>query len=206
MVKAIDKTPKRKQIKTIVDRVADLEQNQQGILQALNQLMLQTNDRLNNQAEITSAIAEFIGTEKVQQLVTEARDRRDAENVAKAEKYIKDQVEAGNLEPAEVLSAKSTVVGVEMDKDGKALKPGRIQIPFTNILPDLQEQLLGKPAGTRVETKGGTTFEVLEIYDIVEKPTAVPVPVELPESEEEGNPSTLAPAEELEQLEAAAGG
>jgi hypothetical protein len=198
------KPPGRK-LKSIIERVEDIERTQQGILQALNQLMIQANERFNNQAEITAAIAEHIGPEKVKQLVEELRDRQDAELVAKAIKYLEGEIDAGRLQQIETMSAKSTVVGVEVDKDGKAIRPGRVQIPFTNIMPELQEQLLGKPAGTRVETKGGTTFEVLEVYEPVEQAAGSSVPVEVPETESD-DPSTLAPADELEQLEAAAEG
>lgn len=163
--------------KGAIERIADLERNNVGLAQALNQLMMQSNERFNNTAEVIAAVVEKIGPEEVQRIVEEKRVERDAAQVARAEAWLDEQVSSGKLVPADVLGEKSTLVGVEYTVEGEPIPPGRIQIPFSSVLPDLKPQLEGKGAGTRITTAGGTTFEVLEIYDAVDPTTSL---MELP--------------------------
>lgn len=153
------------------DRIAALERTCQQLVQSLNMLINQANERLSATAEVLNAVVKKLGPEEVQKLVEEERAAQEAARIAAAEQYIKDCVTKGTLVPSESMSDKSTIVGVELTPEGTPVPPGRIQIPFTSVVPDLQKQLLGKGPGTKVETQGGTTFEILEVYD-----AAVPTP------------------------------
>lgn len=158
--------------KGALERIKDLEGQNQVLTQSFYELINQSNQRFNQNAEVLNALVELTGKDAVQAKLEELRKQRDADRVAAAEAQIKSQLEAGTLEPTDVITDVSTIVGVEYDKEGTPVPPGRIQVPFLSVLPQLQEKLLGKGPGERVETAVGTLFEVLEIYNAVVPPPA----------------------------------
>lgn len=179
----------RKQVKSALERIEALEQTVPQIVMGVNQAFNQQGQRQEQLAAIVEAVVELFGAETVDAKIREIADRKVLQNLAKAQEALKEGLEKGEVLKAETINEKSLVVGREIDKDGNPVFPGRVQLTFSAIKPAFQEKLKGQAAGFSVETENGSKFEVLEVYDVVEKKAeapaetvglAAPAPVETP--------------------------
>lgn len=189
----------RQRTKTALERIDSLEMNLGSIIQATNQVLNQVNTRLSSIEETLAALVVEIGADQVQARVDTMRAEA-AEARMKSAKDALDKAEAaGDVVKVEAITEKSLIVGIEKDKDDKVIPPGRVQLTYGGVKPEFQAQLLGKGAGTVIKTTPGGTFEVTEVYDIVEKkpepeasteeaeaPAATEVPAEAVASETAG--------------------
>lgn len=153
-------------------RIADIEETIPAIIQALQDGLNQMNAKLNGAVEVLKAVTQELGTDKIQAIVDAARATERQERADAAKKWLDEAVAEGKLKHVDTITDDALVVGVEYDKDGVEIPPGRVQLTVTQIQPVIREKLVGQPVGTRVETPAGTTFEILEAY--LEVPAVVP--------------------------------
>lgn len=160
---------KRKVPKGALERIDELEKLIPNLLSSINEALLRVDNRVSELADVIEVIGDKIGKEEVLKLLQERREARDMDNAVKAQEALQKAVEAGVAVAVDTVSEKSLVVGVEYDKDGKAIPPARVQLMFTQIKPEVREKLAGNGPGTKVETPAGGTFEVLEVYNLVDQ-------------------------------------
>lgn len=171
----------RQRVKTALERIESLEINMGSIIQATNQVLNQVNARLSTIEETLAALVIEIGPDQVQARVDALRTEAAEARMKAAKDALDKATAAGDVVKSEAITEKSLIVGVEKDKDGKVIVPGRVQLTYTGVKPEFQTQLLGKGIGTIVKTTPGGTFEVTEVYDIVEKaPEAEATPASEP--------------------------
>lgn len=166
---------KKKAPKGALERIVDIENVIPGLINAVNQSFTQFEQRIVGLTEIVDSLIESVGTEKVQAVIQERRDRQGRERAEEARLWVENEKAAGRLEALDTVVEDSLIVGVETDPEGVQLGAGRTQLTTDRIKPEILEKLLGQPVGVRIETEGGL-FEVLEIYRRIE----APVPAELP--------------------------
>lgn len=156
----------KKSSKGALERINEIEQSLPGLINAVNQGFVEFNSRVAGIAEVLEAVVQKLGPDQVQNILAERRAERDAERVKQAKEWLAQQVEAGNLVATDTVTERSLLVGVETGADGEVVAPGRIQLTMDRVNPEVRALLLGQTAGTKVQTPGNTTFEVLEVYNI----------------------------------------
>lgn len=175
-----------KNSRNALQRLDGLEQGVQQLVGATNNAIGQISRQLSQIAEIADAATAILGEDVVAAKVVELRKDRLQKESAQQKAQVDDLLLQGILVPAEKVGEKSLLVGRETDKEGKEVFPGRQQVLFSQVRPDLKEKLLGQAVGAAVETPAGNTFNLVEIYDITEaKPaeateTAPAAPTEAP--------------------------
>lgn len=193
-------TIKKKVPKGALDRIGDLESIIPQLINALNSGFMQQEQRLTALGEVLDAIIAEVGQDKIQARIEARRAEVAAQKAEQARVWVEENVAAGNIELVDAIEEGCLVVGVEYDKEGGPVPPGRVQLTTDRIRPDIREKLLGKPVGEKVETEGGF-FEVLEIYKQIQKPQGevapeekvAPAPVDLPtETSSDETPAAVA--------------
>jgi hypothetical protein len=164
----------RKQVKSALERIEALEQTTNQIVMGVNEALNSQGGRLEGVANIVEAVVELFGAEVVDAKIKEIADRKTLQNMENAKKALEAGVADGRLVKADAISEKSLVVGRETKADGEVIFPGRVQLTFNGIRPEFQEKLKGQAPGFTVETPAGGKFEVLEVYDIIEKAPEAP--------------------------------
>lgn len=163
--------------KSIEVRLDTFEAQLAGIVGEVNGAFQAQIERLGQFAQVLEAVTELVGVEMVDAKIKEISERKVQERIAQAKEALKQGIASGELVPATVITDKSMLVGRETDKDGNVVEPGHIQLPMDRIaFPTVREQLVGQGVGFKVQTPAGNTFEVLEVYDVVPKPAASPMP------------------------------
>lgn len=165
-----EKLTQRKQIKSALERIDDVEQELPRIVAAVNEVLAGQNQRTAELAAILEAAVELLGAETVDAKVKEISERKVTQDLEKAQAALVAGLADGQLVKAEVIGEQTLVVGREFKEDGELVFPGRIQLTFAGIRAEFQAKLKGQGVGFTVETVDGGWFEVLEVYDVVEKP------------------------------------
>jgi hypothetical protein len=169
----------KKQVKSALERIDQLEQDIPQIVMGVNQAIVSQRTGLGELAAVVEAVTEILGASTVDAKIKEINERKVNAKLDAAKKALEEGLANGEIVKADAVSDKSLIVGKEYDKDGNVLAPGRAQITFDGIMPEFQDKLLGQGAGFQVETKNGGKFEVVEVYDVVAKPvTAEPAPAD----------------------------
>lgn len=156
--------------KGALDRIAALEDSLPRIMQAMDQVLNQLNNRLDALEQVSEAVASHVGTEQVAATIVELRAKKAQDAADANAKSLAEAVEKGTVKLVDMVSEKALVVGRELDKDGNKVGSDPIQINYQQIKPAFQEQLLGQAVGYKLTTEAEGTFEVLAIYEAVEKP------------------------------------
>lgn len=181
-------------------RIEAVESQNKQIIAALNQSLAAIEQRLRGLEEALEATVECVGVESVQDAIEDIRQRK-AEMQAEFEKQsLQKAIDDGRAVPAEIVGEQTLIVGREYDANGKVLPGGRVQLFFSQIVPDMVDVLKGKTVGTVLDLPAGGKFEILEIYGLVKK-DAAPATAESP-------PASEAPVDitaELADAPAAAG-
>jgi hypothetical protein len=169
----------RKQVKSALERIDVLEETLPQVVAGVNQALNQQGQRMEQLASILEAVVELLGTSTVDAKIKEISDKKTLQNLERAKKALEDALAKGEVVKTDKISEKSLVVGREVDKDGNPVFPGRVQLAYHSIKTEFQEKLKGNGVGFVVETANGSKFEVLEVYDVVEKQTetSAPTPV-----------------------------
>lgn len=140
------------------------------VVMAVNGSMGQLNRQLEEYKEMLNAVIGILGPSQVQEEIE--ANRRDAllKQVEETKASIASALASGDVVQAEKTSEKSFVAGVETKADGTTIPPGWAFVPMGKIEEEYRTQLLGQGVGFKVATKEGGSFELLEIYEAVEKP------------------------------------
>ncbi len=170
----------KKVTKGALERIKGLEESLQQTVQAVNQTLNLIDTRFRAIEEQLSAIVTMVdkankssinlagGACTVAEEIERARGAKRAAQVDAAKKALEAGVASGDIAVVETIGEKSVIVGHERNKDGTDKPQARSQILFTTVKPEFQDKLRGKGIGTIIESESGT-FEVLEVYDLVEK-------------------------------------
>lgn len=197
--------------RSAVQRIDDLEKNLSSVQSAIPAILSQVNNALNQlqgmileQREIIDVLVEELGVEEVAKRMQDKREEELQEQADRAKAQVEAAVKNGDFRAVTEVSETSFVVGVERDLNGEVLKPGRLQLPAKDLIPEVRDQVIGKPVGTKVEVKDKGTFEVVEAYELVKKEDRPPVveaeaPLEIvePEAAEEGTAEDVASLEDI---------
>lgn len=166
----------RKQVRSALERIDTLEQDVPRIFQAVNEALTQSNQRMSQLGKVLEAVVELFGSETVDAKIKEIDTRNVQAQADGARAALEAGVADGTLVSALDINDKSLIVGREIDADGNVVFPGRVQLMFSGIRPEFQEKLLLQGPGFVVETQNGGKFEVLEVYNVVEKAPVVEEP------------------------------
>ena len=165
----------RKAQKNALERIESLEESFPQIIQGINSAFTEVNNQISNAQEMLDVFAEMLGEDAVKTALDSMRTRKALERAAAQKAAVEEAVKAGKLTVATVISEKSLVIGVELNKDGQAVSGGRVQLPVQGIKPEFKEKLVGQGVGASFDIPSGGKFTVQEIYEAVETPPEAPV-------------------------------
>lgn len=166
-----------KQVKTSSERLDSLEQLLQAVINGTNTALNQLNQKVSETitkthavGALVNALVELAGQEAVDAKVLE-HSRKAAEQQAAQEKAeIQMLVAEGRLTKAEVVGDKSVITGAEKSSTGEVKHPGYARAELSRLTPEVQSLLKGKKVGDSVPLPNDVgSFEIAEIFDIVEK-------------------------------------
>lgn len=197
------KVSQGKKIKSALERLDILEGDVQRLFSAVNESSMVARQGTAELASLLEAVVELLGAETVDAKVKEIAERKQLENLARAEAALAAGLEKGELVKADKVSEVSVIVGKEIDEKGEVIFPGKVQLQTSAIKPEFKEKLLGQGVGTVIDAPRGK-FEVMAIYDVVAKPEtpAEAAPAEAPAPTQPAATEATA-AETVEQLESA---
>jgi len=147
------------------------------IVTAANATFSQLHRAVEVSNEMLNSVIGILGPAQVQDEIERNRKLALDNQVAESKAGIAKALESGDLVVAEKASEKSFVAGVEVKADGVAVPPGWAFVPMTKIEEEFRTQLIGQSVGFKVQTKEGGHFELLEIYEPVEKKAEAAAPV-----------------------------
>jgi hypothetical protein len=156
--------------KPILKRLLDIEADLTGLVDALNKSLTLVEQRLTTLDEVSNAVVSVLGVELVQAAITASHVKKAKADADAQAKALLMAVDKGLVIKSELLTEKSVIVGRELDKDGNEVPPGRVQMLYGQIKEEFRAALLGKPVGTQIDTPVGGKFEVVDLYEIQEKP------------------------------------
>jgi hypothetical protein len=156
--------------KPLLKRLADIEADLTGLVDALNKSLTLVEQRLGNLDEVTNAVVGIVGVQSVQEAITAMHVKKAKADADAQAKALLMAVDKGLVIKSELLTEKSVIFGRELDKDGNEVPPGRVQMLYGQIKEEFRAALLGKPVGTQIDTPVGGKFEVVDLYEIQEKP------------------------------------
>jgi hypothetical protein len=116
----------------------------------------------------------ILGPDVVTQKVMEANQERQVAEMNQNKAQVQQLLDQGILVKAEKVSERSLLVGQETtkgteEKPAEVIFPGRQQLMFGQIRPDLKDKVLGATVGFQIDTPAGNVFTLQEIYDVTEK-------------------------------------
>jgi hypothetical protein len=157
----------KKQVRSALERIDAIEAELPKLIAGINEALMNEDNRRRQLAGIIEAIVEILGAETVDGKVKEISDRQTMARLEQAKAALVAGLEEGKVVKVVDISEQSLIVGRELDSKGEVIFPGQLQLTYTGVKPEYQEKLLGQAAGFVLQTDSGT-FEVLEVYDIVE--------------------------------------
>lgn len=167
---------KAKVVRGALERITALEGDFQRFIQALQEVLEKNfqslNERVTALEEVAQALVDLADKDKVKAQIEANRLKRVEIQAATARTLLNKAVEQGLYVATDTITDKTLLVGIEKDKEGKVLPPSRVQVPFDNLKPEYQVELLNKGPGAVVNTDTGT-FEVTEVYLSVKKDAPV---------------------------------
>lgn len=165
----LNKPGQRAVVRSLSERVNLLEQNTTRFVWAVNQQLQPLSQRLSVAEETLIALVALAGEEDVQSYINDRRVERAREQSDQEKASLDEGIADGYVASVEKIEEKSLIVGRYLDKDGKAMEPGRAQLVMPGIAPQFREKLLGQAVGTSLDLPEGGKFEVSEIYSIDEE-------------------------------------
>ncbi len=159
-------------VKALEKQVRELQgfmgQLAQGVNQTLNDQLGPTVGRLGDLEEIVSVLVEDYGAQEVSDAIEARRQKKLAEDIAKAKDNITKGVEQGYLVPTDTVGDKSLIVGFETNAEGVPVSAlPWASILFNQLRPDMKTGFLGAKVGTAVQNGTGA-FNITDVYNIDE--------------------------------------
>ena len=158
-----------KQVKSLSERVTNIEENFARVLFGLNQRFQGVDQRIGVVEEIADAMMDLHGREEVERQMNENRIVRARAQSEREKATLEQGIAEGYVTLAEKVGEKSIVVGKYLDSVGTVIEPGRAQLVMPRIAPEFREKRLGQAAGTTLDLPDGGKFVLDEAYDIDEK-------------------------------------
>jgi len=155
-----------------LDRIDGIEQTLSAIIPQINNSFANMSRQQESQGEVLEAVVTILGQDTITATVKANRDARALATMEAEKKGLEELKANGTLAAVEVVSDKSLIVGREFNADGTIIHPGRVQVAYQRVDAQFQPQLLGKGVGITFDLPKGGKFEVLEIYEVVQKPDA----------------------------------
>jgi len=156
----------QKKTSNALERLDQLEKTIPQIVAAVNQSVGQIQGQLSSAVEVLDAVVQTLGSDTIEKLILDSRKKKAEEQSDKEKQALAELVTQGAIVPANVVTEKSIIVGVETDKDGVVRVPGRAQVAFQRVDPQFQQGLLGQAVGFKLTLPNGGTFEVTELYEV----------------------------------------
>jgi hypothetical protein len=163
-----------KKTSNALERLDQVEKTVGNIVGAVNNSLGQVSQQLSGITEVLDAVVQTLGAETIQKLMTESRQAKAEAQAQAEEAALKELLAKGDIKATEKISEKSIVVGRETAKDGTVRIPGRAQVAFARIDPNFQSAFLGQGPGFSLDLPNGGKFEVLEVFEVVEKADSPP--------------------------------
>jgi hypothetical protein len=158
-----------KQVKSLSERVTNLEEHLAKLLFGLNQRFQGVDQRLATVEEIADAVMDLQGRNEVERQMDESRVVRARELAAFEKAKLEQGIADGYVVQAEKVGEKSIVIGKYVDTAGNVIEPGRAQLVMPGIAPQFREKLLGQTAGVVLDLPDGGKFVLDAAYDVDEK-------------------------------------
>lgn len=159
-----------KRTSNALDRLDQVEKTLPNLISAINNSLGGLSQQLNSQGKVLEAVMQLLGRETVETTMKEIEDRRVTETMEAEKKALEELLAAGNLAKVEKVTEKSIIVGREYQPDGSLRHPGRAQVAFPRVDPQFQPKLKDQAAGFVMELPNGGKFEVVEVFEVVQKP------------------------------------
>lgn len=166
-----DSKATRKAFRPVLARLDQNEEDIRNLVSNTRQSLGVMDMKVKTLQEVMNAVVEIVGLDKVQaaidkQHVDELQKESDIEK-----KGLELAKEKGLLVAGEAVNARSVIVGHDVDPSGNIMAPGRGQLLFAQVKPELRESMAGKKVGEAIDTPIGGKFVIDEIWDVVAKPT-----------------------------------
>lgn len=173
-----------KRTSNALDRLDQVEKTLPSLISAINNSLGQMNGQLNSQGEVLEAVVELLGQDTVSGKIKENRERRATETMEAEKKALEELKSRGDLVAVEKVTEKGLIVGREYNPDGTVRHPGRAQVAFQRVDDQFKAGLKDQAVGFVLSLPNGGKFEIVEIYEVVEKkeeapPAPAPVPEEI---------------------------
>lgn len=172
-----------KRTSNALERLDQVEKTIPQLISAINNSLGGLNQTVNAQGEVLEAVVSLLGKDVIEANIADRRLVRATEAMESEKAALEQLKEKGDLAVTEKVTEKSIIVGREFLADGTLRHPGRAQVAYMRVDPEFQGKLLDQAVGYVIELPKGGKFEIVELYEVVEKPDAPPeaAPVATPE-------------------------
>lgn len=149
--------------KSIHERVDQLETLLPQLVRAIEQNLM---SRLTPTID---SLVDLMGRDKVSEHIVNKNKELLTKDMEEKKALLEKNLVEGKVRPAESVTRRSVIVGVERLADGTEKFPGRFQFAFKEINENFQKELLGKTKGFILDIQPtNEKFEITEIFEIVE--------------------------------------
>lgn len=176
----------RQQVRSIQERLEQIEGGIASVVTGINGGFQQFNQRLGEALRILGALTEMMGAEAVDAKVAEIDARNKKAALERAQAALKEGIEKGRVVPVAAVAEHCLIVGREVAADGKTES---VQVSFETLRPEVREKIQGLAAGSTVDLTEGVKFEIEAVYEVLEQDPQAPEQNEAP-------PPAPAPTEE----------
>jgi len=157
-----------------LERIELLEQNINGLVQAVQAAFNENEQKLRDISEVLDVFVAEKGRDVVQKAMADARLARAADEAKKAKDGLDLALIEGKVVQLDKVEEGAIITGVEKNKAGEVIQPGYVQLALSTVKPEFVEKMMGQAVGFTFETDGSGSFEVTGIYKAVpqSEPTA----------------------------------
>jgi len=168
-------TELERQVKALEDALQSIADSSNKVVQTVidstNNALKDIHAKVDAMSELVRATVDVVGLDSVGETLAQNRSGDDERNRVAQTKQIADGLANGELKAADAIGETSYLVFTEKGKDGQPLQFGaRKQFAVSQVMPEFRASLMGKGVGATITSTSGHTFEVVEFYDVVQKP------------------------------------
>lgn len=163
-----------KRTSNALERLDQVEKVIAQIVSGVNNSLGGLSQQVGSQGSVLEAVVQLLGKDAVETTMKEIAERRAQETMEAEKKAMLELVTRGDVAAVEKVTDKSIIVGREFNPDGTLRSPGRAQVAFQRVDEAFKANLLGQTVGFIMDLPAGGKFEVMEIYEVVEKDITAP--------------------------------
>lgn len=164
-------------------QVEDVQKTIQQLAMAMNNALNQSSQQVAELRETLDAVVGLVGLGAVQSSLEESRLARMIAAAEETKANIAKALEEGKMVKTDKISGKSLIIGREFRADGTEIPPGFAAIQLVQVKDDYRIKLLDQAPGFTMATEAGGKFEVMDVYEPVDKPAVAAAPVEAAKEE-----------------------